>query len=456
MALEDLTGTGKFITSLVNTNPLASDDRREGDDHIRGIKNVLKNSFPNIDGAVTANAAALNSTVGNALLKTGGTMTGQLSLANVPIQITNAPAPNAGALNLLTTATEAQITGGQIGSGAALPVVLYGPSFTVKTGMTADSGLNVNGSAAIRNGALELGPASAVDASSFIDFKSAAEDYTYRFGFLATTTAVMRLWHSSGHAKLKIEGNNGGLANGDNITGATAGFNAIAFGWRSADSTLGLRIDATQFNNSWPINITGGAATATNATQLGGIAAAGYLQGDNCSVAGYASGNNMLPYMRFQSGATIRYLLWQEANDQSVRSAMLQGINAGVNAYYVVNGANGAHGVTMNYCDERVKKNIADSEVDGVAAVRAMRLIQFDDLTGKDHYSISFSAQNLKGIDANLASDYNELQDGTPVYMMPATQYVLAYAVKALQETLERIDDMEARLSALEGLAAGV
>ena len=47
MALEDLTGT-KYIDDLVATNPAAGDNVSEGDDHIRGIKNVLKTTFPNI------------------------------------------------------------------------------------------------------------------------------------------------------------------------------------------------------------------------------------------------------------------------------------------------------------------------------------------------------------------------------------------------------------------------
>ena len=59
MALEDLTGT-KYIDDLVSTNPAAGDNVSEGDDHIRGIKNVLKTTFPSIDGAVTATQAELN------------------------------------------------------------------------------------------------------------------------------------------------------------------------------------------------------------------------------------------------------------------------------------------------------------------------------------------------------------------------------------------------------------
>ena len=60
MALEDLTGSGKYIDDLVATNPAAGDDVSEGDDHIRGIKNVLKTTFPNIDGAVTPTDTEIN------------------------------------------------------------------------------------------------------------------------------------------------------------------------------------------------------------------------------------------------------------------------------------------------------------------------------------------------------------------------------------------------------------
>src|SRR6188768_3076133 len=71
MALEDLTGSDKYVANLVITNPLSADDRREGDDHIRGIKNVLKNSFPTLAGPVK---------FGDYVLKAGDTMMGGLTL----------------------------------------------------------------------------------------------------------------------------------------------------------------------------------------------------------------------------------------------------------------------------------------------------------------------------------------------------------------------------------------
>jgi len=62
MGLEALTGGSVFIDALVETNPLGSDTPQQGDDHIRGIKNVLKNSFPSITAAMTRTAAQLNDT----------------------------------------------------------------------------------------------------------------------------------------------------------------------------------------------------------------------------------------------------------------------------------------------------------------------------------------------------------------------------------------------------------
>jgi hypothetical protein len=54
MALEDLVGTQVFIDALVRSNPTDEDPVEEGAAQIRGVKNVLLNSFPNVNGAVSA------------------------------------------------------------------------------------------------------------------------------------------------------------------------------------------------------------------------------------------------------------------------------------------------------------------------------------------------------------------------------------------------------------------
>lgn len=43
--------SGSFIQDLVDTNPSSTDFRRQGDDHLRLIKSVLRSTFPNADKA---------------------------------------------------------------------------------------------------------------------------------------------------------------------------------------------------------------------------------------------------------------------------------------------------------------------------------------------------------------------------------------------------------------------
>jgi hypothetical protein len=57
MGLESAT----YISDLIANWPLPTDKRREGDDHLRLIKVALKNTFPNINGPVTATQEQLNS-----------------------------------------------------------------------------------------------------------------------------------------------------------------------------------------------------------------------------------------------------------------------------------------------------------------------------------------------------------------------------------------------------------
>jgi microcystin-dependent protein len=53
--------TFNFLDSLAPANPSHSDGLVQGDAHIRGIKLAIKNTFPNVTGAITATQGALNS-----------------------------------------------------------------------------------------------------------------------------------------------------------------------------------------------------------------------------------------------------------------------------------------------------------------------------------------------------------------------------------------------------------
>jgi microcystin-dependent protein len=56
MALE----SGTYLNSLVTSNPTATDALAQADDHLRLIKSVLVNTFPNLAGAVSVTQGELN------------------------------------------------------------------------------------------------------------------------------------------------------------------------------------------------------------------------------------------------------------------------------------------------------------------------------------------------------------------------------------------------------------
>lgn len=80
MALE----TAQYISQLVTSNPLSTDTVAQADDHIRLIKSVLKSSFPNVSGTVTATQDQLNFPIpsGGIIMWTGATVPNGWYLCN--------------------------------------------------------------------------------------------------------------------------------------------------------------------------------------------------------------------------------------------------------------------------------------------------------------------------------------------------------------------------------------
>jgi hypothetical protein len=56
--------SASFVNQLDQTRPTATDVKSEGDDVMRLIKSTLKNSFPNVGGAMNASQTELNRMVG--------------------------------------------------------------------------------------------------------------------------------------------------------------------------------------------------------------------------------------------------------------------------------------------------------------------------------------------------------------------------------------------------------
>lgn len=79
--------TGTYIDDLNKNNPLGSESKSKGDDHIRLIKKTIKNTFPNVDGACNPTPAEFNildgATLSTAELNTLDGFTGSTSDLNL-------------------------------------------------------------------------------------------------------------------------------------------------------------------------------------------------------------------------------------------------------------------------------------------------------------------------------------------------------------------------------------
>lgn len=64
MALE----SAQYVNQLNSSNPLSTDTVSQADDHLRLIKQVLVNTFPNLNAPVTATAAQMNTPVPTGLI----------------------------------------------------------------------------------------------------------------------------------------------------------------------------------------------------------------------------------------------------------------------------------------------------------------------------------------------------------------------------------------------------
>lgn len=93
-----------YIDDLDVTLPAATDPLSQADDHIRMIKTVLKQTFPNINGAVTKTQAQLDSTHAATAdsATTAGTCTGNAATATTAAACTG---------NAATATTAAACTG---------------------------------------------------------------------------------------------------------------------------------------------------------------------------------------------------------------------------------------------------------------------------------------------------------------------------------------------------------
>ena len=173
--------SGDFLNDLVITNPTASDPVSQGDDQLRLIKKVVKQSFPSVDAAVNAihtgaSAPAVAITEGLMWVDTsGGAGNHLLKFYDGSSFITLAASPE--------TANSVDVNAGTVDGaviGGATPAAITGTTLTGNTSLALATGATVTG---VDNGS--LGASATLLATqgaikTYVDAQITAEDLDFQ------------------------------------------------------------------------------------------------------------------------------------------------------------------------------------------------------------------------------------------------------------------------------------
>lgn len=178
-----------FINGLDPSLPTATDVQTEGDDHIRLVKGVLKNTLPNLSGPVTANSAALS----NPILTTYGTANtlpfynGASTATTIPFStfMQNAVSSSNSVTFLTNIGAEARYVP-QVGATTITGNTVVANSATISGATTSTGGLYVDA-----NGGLALvssNPTLYFDAGDYFSYNRSTNTLTFAVANSVTMT----------------------------------------------------------------------------------------------------------------------------------------------------------------------------------------------------------------------------------------------------------------------------
>lgn len=262
-------------------------------------------------------------------------------------------------------------------------------------------------------------------------------------------------------------------------TGGSQLPNTVKIGW-SAANFLRVQVDASDFGVNWPINVTGNAATATNATNaataanasaLGGVAPTGYVKSTTGNVVALTwDGTNGWVYSSVDGSPQSAYTLWEKIPNRPTdlsqfgngpgyatvgytdgsylkrESAALSLGNIGTGGLYVNISGFGAVSWGVTPSDRRLKTDIAPSTEDSLSKIAKIDFKQFrfrQDVTetpvddGRLH-RLGVIAQDLEDIDPAW------LQEGG-TWKAPNQQALLYAALHAIKQLEAKVATLEAR-----------
>jgi hypothetical protein len=160
---------------------------------------------------------------------------------------------------------------------------------------------------------------------------------------------------------------------------------------------------------------------------------------DTCQQFGFIGGDNNRPYMmQWKNGNAMELVLQRFGSGAYVNRPLR------ANGYIEWITDIGSIGTNYFSSDLRKKQNVAPSTRNATEVIEQIEFSQFEfkpEFDDPNHYDIGLIAQQLQTVEETFV---NEMTDGM---LMPNTNVLIPYALKAIKE-------LAARIAKLEGVAA--
>lgn len=396
-----------YLNQLNPSYPDTLDTQDEGDNHLRLLKQVLQNTFPNLTGAVTPTQAQLN-TVPDLAPKASPTFTSGVTVS----------------------------TGDVVVSAGDLSVV---DGVTGSVTLDNSGGIEIFGTAAR------------------IDFKNASgDDYDVRISQSAAGSLTI-----TGTDQVVVAGagfvSNTPPANQYGVWGQPT---SVGYGGVIGFTQNGLVNGILGHANQYSFHGTGelynsGAGTFGGALTVASLVSNGTIRAAN-GVYSFSDGSEYIQW----SGSTFIFSdrIYGLDAYRSVSGYMMPCQDARIGRWVVGSGVldvvvDGIQfGITISPSDARVKENIQPTKVAALTQVEAMHFVEFDfvenSLSPGEHRTLGLIAQDLEAIDPACVIQADRENDGLRQLNIEA---LALRALKAVQELTLRVKELETQLGALRG-----
>lgn len=233
---------------------------------------------------------------------------------------------------------------------------------------------------------------------------------------IQNSTAAIKAYDSNGTARnlmYMTSGDNVSI-NGDGVGNTVVGSPLVTTGTITSNSHI-----------YW------GGATGWNGGKSGGF---GDTTGQMCIISDTSSRYPRINFVVNKKTSSAGY-------------TQLRANNTSTTTNYTLTLPNSTGTIATSSSDVRLKKNIEDTEVNGLELISKIRLRQFDwkeeGHEGSPHWNVGMIADELEGLDKNLVFGGGENEDGTMNVKGVDSFYLIGYLVKAVQELSAEVERLK-------------